>query len=234
MTLTRESRRIAGLLLLSIVAIESGGYYLTRIVGGAVDVTDFQLGFSRAGHAHAGVLVTLSLIAIVLADAADRALATGRTGTTGEDASTDPVGAGAIGTTATALPAAASRTAGVAGPTGTPGTPATPGAAGADATAAPVGPAGIAGGGAGRPAHSAGRMGLAGWVARLGIPTAAILMPAGFFFSSMGAGRTEPNGFIVLLWLGAVSLAAGALTLGVRLLRSTRTTEKAPARAIQR
>jgi hypothetical protein len=228
MTLTRESRRIAGLLLLSIVAIESGGYYLTRIVGGAVDVTDFQLGFSRAGHAHAGVLVTLSLIAIVLADAADTALATGRTGTTGEDASTDPVGAGAIGTTATALPAATSRTAGVAGPTGTPG------AAGADATAAPVGPAGIAGGGARRPAHSAGRMGLAGWVARLGIPTAAILMPAGFFFSSMGAGRTEPNGFIVLLWLGAVSLAAGALTLGVRLLRSTRTTENAPARAIQR
>src|ERR687897_361907 len=50
MTLTRESRRIAGILLLSIVAIESGGYYLTRIVSGAVEVTDFQLGFSRAGH----------------------------------------------------------------------------------------------------------------------------------------------------------------------------------------
>ncbi len=168
MTLTRESRRIAGLLLLSIVAIESGGYYLTRIVGGAVEVTDFQLGFSRAGHAHAGVLVTLSLIAIVLADAADTALAAGRTGTS-------------------------------------------------------------SGGG-----RAATRMGPAGWVARLGIPTAAILMPAGFFFSSMGAGRTEPNGLIVLLWLGAASLAAGVLTLGVRLLRSTRTTEKAPARAVQR
>jgi hypothetical protein len=152
MTLTRESRRIAGLLLLSIVAIESGGYYLTRIVSGQVEVTDFQLGFSRAGHAHAGVLVTLSLIAIVLADA--------------------------------------------------------------------VGPA----------------RGVAGWVARLGIPTAAILMPAGFFFSSMGAGRTEPNGLIVLLWLGAASLAAGVLTLGVQLLRSTRegATEKAPVRAPQR
>ena len=168
MTLTRESRRIAGLLLLSIVAIESGGYYMTRIVGGAVDVTDFQLGFSRAGHAHAGVLVTLSLIAIVFADAADTALAAGRTGRS-------------------------------------------------------------SGGG-----KAATRMGPAGWVARLGIPTAAILMPAGFFFSSMGAGRTEPNGLIVLLWLGAASLAAGVLTLGVRLLRSTRTTEKVPTRAVQR
>ena len=37
-------------------------------------------------------------------------------------------------------------------------------------------------------------MGPAGWVARHRIPIAAILMPAGFFFSSMGAGRTEPNG----------------------------------------
>jgi hypothetical protein len=161
MTLTRESRRIAGLLLLSIVAIESGGYYLTRIVSGAVEVTDFQLGFSRAGHAHAGVLVTLSLIAIVLADAADTALVARRA-------------------------------------TG---------------------------------AHGAGRMGMAGWIARLGIPTAAILMPAGFFFSSMGAGRTEPNGLIVLLWLGAASLAAGVLTLGVRLLLSTK---KAPASAMTR
>ena len=77
-------------------------------------------------------------------------------------------------------------------------------------------------------------MGVGGWVARLGIPTAAILMPAGFFFSSMGAGRTEPNGLVVLLWLGAASLAAGVITLGVRLLRSTRTTVKAPARALQR
>lgn len=143
--MNRHSRRIAGLLLLTIVGIESGGYYLTRVVSGQVEVTDFQLGFSRAGHAHAGVLVTLSLVAILLADAG----------------------------------------------------------------------------------HVGGR---AGWVARLGIPVAAILMPAGFFFSSMGAGRTEPNGLIVLLWLGAASLAAGVLTLGVSLLRNA-DTEKAPASA---
>jgi hypothetical protein len=209
MTLTRESRRIAGLLLLSIVAIESGGYYLTRIVSGAVEVTDFQLGFSRAGHAHAGVLVTLSLIAIVLADAADTALATrGAAGATG-------IGDEPAGRPARAASAAAPGTAGTAG------------------AAAPAAARGATGIGDGRE-QAAGRMGVAGWVARLGIPTAAILMPAGFFFSSMGAGRTEPNGLVVLLWLGAASLAAGVITLGVRLLRSTRTAEKAPARTLQR
>src|ERR671912_583113 len=108
MTLTRESRRIAGILLLSIVAIESGGYYLTRIVSGAVEVTDFQLGFSRAGHAHARVLVTLSLIAIVLADAADTALATGAGSTTSAGSATSAArgGATSAGDAASARPAA--------------------------------------------------------------------------------------------------------------------------------
>lgn len=32
-------------------------------------MTEFQRSFARAGHAHAGVLVTLGLIALVLADA---------------------------------------------------------------------------------------------------------------------------------------------------------------------
>jgi hypothetical protein len=55
-------------------------------------------------------------------------------------------------------------------------------------------------------------------VARSGVPLAAILMPAGFFFSSMGRDVTRPNRFIVLLWVGAASLAAGVVTLGVGLL----------------
>jgi hypothetical protein len=67
--LSRTSRRIAGLLLLSIVAIELGGVYLTRVASGDVALTEFQVAFSRAGHAHAGVLVTLSLVAVILADA---------------------------------------------------------------------------------------------------------------------------------------------------------------------
>jgi hypothetical protein len=99
-------------------------------------MTDFQEGFSRAGHAHAGVLVILALICVVLADATN-----------------------------------------LRGPFG--------------------------------------------YLARLAVPAAAILMPAGFFLSSMGTAATSPNGFVVLLWLGAASLTVGVVTLGVTLVRST-------------
>ena len=132
-TLSRESRRIAGLLLLSIVGVESGGYYLTKVASGQEQLTEFQENFSRAGHAHAGVLVTLALIIVVLADA-------------------------------TAL------------------------------------------------------RGPLGYVARLGVPLAAILMPAGFFLSVTGEGTERPNRLFALVWIGAACLAAGVLTLGVGLL----------------
>jgi hypothetical protein len=56
------------------------------------------------------------------------------------------------------------------------------------------------------------------WIARNGIPAAAILMSGGFFAASAGKGRTRPNGFIRVLWLGALSLAAGVLCLGIGLL----------------
>jgi hypothetical protein len=134
--LSAESRRIAGILLLSITAIEFGGYYLTRVVRGEVPLTDFQESFNRAGHAHAGVLVTLALITVVLSDAVRL-------------------------------------------------------------------------------------RGIVGWAARHGVPFAAIFMSAGFFLSSAGAGTTQPNGWIFLLWLGAVLLAAGVLSLGFGLLRSS-------------
>lgn len=55
-------------------------------------------------------------------------------------------------------------------------------------------------------------------VARLGSAWAAILVPAGFFLSVLGKGTTEPNRLIVLLWVGAASLAAGSVALGVGLL----------------
>ena len=49
-------------MLISVVTIEFGGLYLTRVVRGQVPLTDFQKAFARAGHAHAGVLsVTLGL-----------------------------------------------------------------------------------------------------------------------------------------------------------------------------
>ena len=56
------------------------------------------------------------------------------------------------------------------------------------------------------------------WVARLGIPVAAIVMSAGFFASSAGKDRTKPNQFIWVLYLGALSLALGVLTLGIGLI----------------
>ena len=68
--LSHASRYIAGAVLLTIVGIEFGGWFMTRIVGGKVAMTPFQKTFARAGHAHAGVLVTLSLVTLILADAA--------------------------------------------------------------------------------------------------------------------------------------------------------------------
>ncbi|MFC7549111.1 hypothetical protein [Plantactinospora sp. GCM10030261] len=133
MALSTESRLIAGAVLLTIVTIQVGGWFMTRIARGDVAMTDFQKSFARAGHGHAGALVLLSLIALLYADA------TGLTGV-------------------------------------------------------PL------------------------WVARLGVPIAAILMSGGFFASSAGRGLTAPNRFIWVLWVGALSLAAGVITLGLGLL----------------
>src|SRR6266508_2030668 len=60
--LSSDARNTAGILLLAIVAVEFGGTYMLRIVRGRETVTGFQHAFARAGHAHAGVLVTLSLV----------------------------------------------------------------------------------------------------------------------------------------------------------------------------
>lgn len=128
-----ETRILAGILLLSLVTVETGGLYLVKLVRGDAEATPFQLGFARAGHAHAGVLLVLSLTALLYAD-------------------------------------------------------------------------------------TAGLSGAWNWLARTGVPVAAILMPAGFFFSSMGSGRTRPNRLIVLVLAGAVVLALGLASLGIGLL----------------
>ena len=60
--------------------------------------------------------------------------------------------------------------------------------------------------------------GLWAWVARSGVAVSALLMPGGFFFSSMGRGRTEPNGLIALVFMGAALLGISLTTLGVGLL----------------
>lgn len=133
--LSRHSRVIAGVLLLALVTVETGGLYLVRLVGYGEEATAFQLGFARAGHAHAGVLLILSLVALLYADAARLT-------------------------------------------------------------------------------------GAVGWLGRLCIPAAALLMPGGFFFSSMGDGLTRPNSLIWMVWTGGIVLAVGLITLGVSLLRS--------------
>src|SRR5881227_1640989 len=67
--LSSNSRSTAGVLLLTIVAIEYGGWFMLRVVRGRQPATPFQQAFFRAGHAHAGVLVILSLVCMIYVDA---------------------------------------------------------------------------------------------------------------------------------------------------------------------
>jgi Ni,Fe-hydrogenase I cytochrome b subunit len=131
--LSDPARITAGVVLLTVVAIESGGFFLLKVFGGRLTTTDLQKSFYRAGHAHAGVLVILGLLCLLLTEATDLS-------------------------------------------------------------------------------------GFAHWLAATGVLWAAVLMPAGFFFSAMGEGRTSPNRAVVLLPVGAVVLAAGVVTLAAGLL----------------
>ncbi|QGH68229.1 hypothetical protein [Pseudactinotalea sp. HY158] len=126
---------LAGILLLALVTVESGGWFLTRVSRGHHDANALQTSFFRAGHAHAGVLLVLSIAILGLIDAArlDGAWMT---------------------------------------------------------------------------------------VARLGVPVAAILMPAGFFLSVLGRDPQRPNRLIALVWVGALCLTAGLVTAGVGLIRA--------------
>jgi hypothetical protein len=131
--LSDATRSTAGVLLITIVLVEAGGLFMLRVVRGAHPATGLQTAFYRAGHAHAGVLVTLALASQVYVDVA-------------------------------ALD------------------------------------------------------GLLGTLSRSGIAGAAILMPTGFFLSVMGRDVVRPNPLVGLVYLGALSLAAGALSLGLGLL----------------
>jgi hypothetical protein len=57
-------------LLLTIVAVEFGGWFMLQVVRGGQPATPFQQSFFRAGHAHAGVLVILALVSQILVSAA--------------------------------------------------------------------------------------------------------------------------------------------------------------------
>ena len=58
------------------------------------------------------------------------------------------------------------------------------------------------------------------WVARLGAPIAAILIPAAFFVSVVSPSSAEPNAMMVLVYPGAAALALAVLVLGVGLIRA--------------
>ena len=124
---------LIGILLLALVTVESGGYFLTRVVRGKVTANRLQQNFFRAGHAHAAVLLVLSIaiLAVISHAALD---------------------------------------------------------------------------------------GFWLWLARTGVPIAAILMPAGFFLSVLGRDPERPNRLIVLLWVGVVSLTAALITAGIGLI----------------
>jgi predicted permease len=49
-----------------------------------------------------------------------------------------------------------------------------------------------------------------------------VLLPLAFFFSVLTPDATEPNAMIYLAYVGAASLAAGLLVLGVGLIRRER------------
>jgi hypothetical protein len=136
--MTREAQLLSGIILVTVPSIQYGGYFLlTSLMDKSSGYMDNPLrqNFFRAGHAHAGVIVILSLVCQVLADAA-------------------------------LLPPWLL------------------------------------------------------WTARIAVPLAAILIPAGFFLSMLSPTPVQPSSVVGLIYVGAVALAAGVLLLGVGLIRS--------------
>ncbi|MCC5929636.1 MAG: hypothetical protein JJU28_10355 [Cyclobacteriaceae bacterium] len=66
-----ESRKMSGVIFITVPSIIYGGYFLLGVISGQHDylnLTDFQKAMFRAGHAHAGVLVILSLLVLLYVD----------------------------------------------------------------------------------------------------------------------------------------------------------------------
>jgi hypothetical protein len=139
--MTREARLMSGIILITVPTIQYGGYFLlTSLMNKSSGYMENPLrqNFFRAKHAHAGVIVILSLVCQILADAA-------------------------------VLP-----------------TPLL-------------------------------------WFVRIGVPLAAILISAGFFFSVLPPTATQASGAIALIYAGALVLAVGVVALGIGLLRAPQT-----------
>ncbi len=136
--MTREAKLMSGITLIVVPTIQYGGYFLlTSLMNRNSGYMDNPLrqNFFRAGHAHAGVIVLLSLICQMLADSAT-------------------------------LPISFL------------------------------------------------------WFIRVGVPLAAVLISAGFFFSVLPATATQPNGAVSLIYVGAVVLAIAVVSLGIGQLKA--------------
>src|SRR6266480_2743264 len=57
--------------VLALVTVEYGGWALLTFISGREGLADWQKGFFRAGHAHAGVLLVLSLVYLLYLPRAD-------------------------------------------------------------------------------------------------------------------------------------------------------------------
>ena len=71
--MTREARLMSGIILITVPTIQYGGYFLLTSLmnnGSGYMGNPLRQNFFRAGHAHAGVIVILSLICQILADGA--------------------------------------------------------------------------------------------------------------------------------------------------------------------
>lgn len=152
--LGRESRRLAGILLIILPTVAAGGASLLSLIVGATPsylANPVRQDLFRAGHAHAGILLVLSLLVL-------------------------------------------------------------------------------------RYVEEASLSGRWRRFARLSVPVAAILMPAGFFLSIAAPTATRPNALIGLTYLGGLVLATGLFTLGVGLLGPSppATRPDAPTAAISR
>jgi membrane protein DedA with SNARE-associated domain len=64
----RPTTPLAAFVLFAIVTVEFGGWSLLGYLTGQESLTPFQEQFFRAGHAHAGVLLILALVYLILMD----------------------------------------------------------------------------------------------------------------------------------------------------------------------
>ncbi len=70
MNLSSADAVSAGVVLLVVVTIAYGGTFVLKVVTRQVPANDLQVSFYRAGHAHAGVLVILGLVILILTSTA--------------------------------------------------------------------------------------------------------------------------------------------------------------------